>query len=379
MKEYKILSVKEQELPLCLETIRKAFAEKVSEFGYSKENYPYCAAFLTLDDLVAAKKKKIHMYAAWVGDVPAGYVQLEKRAEGVYSFQRFSVLPEYQHFGIGRALISHCRSRAISFGAKKLTLLMRYENKPLFEFYKKCGFVLARLGKDQAHPFEFALMEMDLEKQTPVNTKYRSYLFDLDGTLTDPGLGIKNSIRYALDKFGLTTPEDSVLDNFIGPPLLDSFAKYCGASPEEAKTLLSLYREYFSVKGLFENEIYDGVLETLAALKKGGATLCLATSKPEPYAKKIVEHFGIAKYLDFVGGSTMDETRTKKDEVIAYVLESTGIRAGEAVMVGDRKYDVEGGTACGLDTVGVTFGYGSREELDAATYIIKSFPELLNI
>ena len=226
---------------------------------------------------------------------------------------------------------------------------------------------------------KFAPMDMPLEKQTSVSAKYRSYLFDLDGTLTDPGVGIKNSIRYALEKFGLPIPEDRVLDNFIGPPLLDSFAKYCGASPDEAQTLLKLYREYFSVKGLFENEVYDGVRETLAALKKGGATLCLATSKPELYAKQIVEHFGIAQYLDFVGGSTMDETRTKKSDVINYVLENTGIRAGEAVMVGDRKYDVEGGRACGLDTVGVTFGYGSPEELADANYIIDSFPELLNI
>ena len=209
--------------------------------------------------------------------------------------------------------------------------------------------------------------------------KYKNYLFDLDGTLTDPGVGIKNSIRYALQRFGLPQLEDSVLDKFIGPPLLDSFAKYCGASPEEAKTLLVLYREYFSDRGIFENEVYEGVRETLAALKIAGAKVCLATSKPELFAEKILQHFGLSEYFDFVGGSTMDETRTKKSDVIAYVLESAGIEANDSVMVGDRKYDVEGGIACGLDTVGVTFGYGSREELDAATYIIESFPELLNI
>ena len=209
--------------------------------------------------------------------------------------------------------------------------------------------------------------------------KYKNYLFDLDGTLTDPGVGIKNSIRYALQRFGLPQLEDSVLDKFIGPPLLDSFAKYCGASPEEAKTLLVLYREYFSDRGIFENEVYEGVRETLAALKIAGAKVCLATSKPELFAEKILQHFGLSEYFDFVGGSTMDETRTKKSDVIAYVLENAGIEAKDSVMVGDRKYDVEGGTACGLDTVGVTFGYGSREELDAATCIVDSFAEILDI
>jgi phosphoglycolate phosphatase len=209
--------------------------------------------------------------------------------------------------------------------------------------------------------------------------KYKNYLFDLDGTLTDPGLGIKNSIRYALDKAGLPALDDATLNCFIGPPLLDSFQKYCGATPDEAKELVRLYREYFSVTGLFENEVYRGVPELLDELCRRGAKVFLATSKPELFAVKILEHFDLMKYFTFAGGSTMDETRTAKAEVIDYVLKSANIKAEESVMVGDRKYDIEGGEKCGLDTVGVTFGYGTESEFANADYIINSPEELLNI
>ena len=205
----------------------------------------------------------------------------------------------------------------------------------------------------------------------------RHYLFDLDGTLTDPGLGIKNSIRYALTKFGLPTLSEEILDTFIGPPLLDSFALHCGVSGEDACRLVNLYREYFSEKGLFENTVYDGIPEVLSALQKRGATLCLATSKPEEYAKRILEHFDLSRYFTFVGGSTMDEKRTAKAEVIAYVLQSTGLRAEDCFMVGDRRYDIEGGRACGLTTVGVLFGYGDREELKAADHLVETPSALL--
>jgi phosphoglycolate phosphatase len=206
---------------------------------------------------------------------------------------------------------------------------------------------------------------------------YRNYLFDLDGTLTDPGAGIKGSIRYALSRFGLPPLEEAVLDRFIGPPLLDSFVNYCGVSREDSHQLLALYREYFSDRGIFENEVYDGIPETLAALRARGAHLFLATSKPEPFALRILEHFGLLPYFDFVGGSTMDETRTDKAEVIAYVLAETGIDPADSVMVGDRSYDVRGGTVCGMDTVGVLYGYGDEAELKEATHRIKTPRELL--
>ena len=201
---------------------------------------------------------------------------------------------------------------------------------------------------------------------------YSDFLFDLDGTLTDPGLGIKNSIRYALKKFGLPELEERTLDQFIGPPLLDSFQLYCGVSREDSHTLLRLYREYFSEHGLYENTVYDGVEETLAELCRRGKRLHLATSKPEPYAKKILEHFDLLRYFTFVGGSTMDETRTDKAEVVAYVLASAELDPRKCVMIGDRRYDVEGGKANGLSTVGVLFGYGDREELKDADRLVES-------
>lgn len=206
---------------------------------------------------------------------------------------------------------------------------------------------------------------------------FQNYLFDLDGTLTDPGLGIKNSIRYALRSFGLEELSETTLDQFIGPPLLDSFCRYCHVSDEDSRRLLTLYREYFSVTGLFENTVYEGVMELLAELKDRGAKIFLATSKPEPYARQILEHFSLAPFFDFVGGSTMDETRTAKDEVIAYVMEQAGIGAFGSVMVGDRTYDVAGGKACGLFTVGALYGYGSREELKDADFLIERPAELL--
>ena len=209
--------------------------------------------------------------------------------------------------------------------------------------------------------------------------KYKNYLFDLDGTLTDPGLGIKNSIRYALDKAGLPTLPDETLNFFIGPPLVESFIKYCGVTPEAANELLRLYREYFSVTGLFENEVYEGVPELLDTLCKSGAKVFLATSKPEVFALKILEHFDLMKYFTFAGGSTLDGSRIDKADVIDYVLESANISAEASVMVGDRKYDIEGGRKCGLDTVGVTFGYGGADEFADADYIIDRPEELLNI
>ncbi len=209
--------------------------------------------------------------------------------------------------------------------------------------------------------------------------RYANLLFDLDGTLTDPGLGIKNSIRYALNKRDLPSLTEKELDCFIGPPLLDSFEKYCCVSREEAMELLAAYREYFSTKGLFENQVYGEISKTLERLREMGFRLFVATSKPEPFAKQILEHFDLAKYFSFIGGSTMDETRTEKADVIAYVLEQTGIEPAESVMVGDRIYDIQGGQACGLFTVGVLYGYGSCEELSHADWLVKSPWELTKL
>ena len=209
--------------------------------------------------------------------------------------------------------------------------------------------------------------------------KFKNYLFDLDGTLTDPGIGIRNSIKYALDKFGLPCPDDSTLNEFIGPPLTESFQKYCGVSAEDAHVLLKLYREYFGVRGYLENKLYPDTVAVLEALKREGGSIFLATSKPELYAFKILEHFEIDKYFTFKAGNNMEETRAAKKDVIAYLFEQTGIDPASTIMVGDRAYDVIGAHACGIPVAAVLHGYGNREELKNADYILESFCELLSI
>ena len=136
----------------------------------------------------------------------------------------------------------------------------------------------------------------------------RSFLlFDLDGTLTDPALGITNSVMYALQKLGAPVEERSFYYRFIGPPLLDSFAHYCGFSPEKSRAALRLYREYFADKGIYENTVYDGIPALLADLQRAGYKLIVATSKPEIYAKQIFDHFDMAKYFSFIGGADLEE------------------------------------------------------------------------
>ena len=197
--------------------------------------------------------------------------------------------------------------------------------------------------------------------------KYQTILFDLDGTLTDPGEGITRSVAYALESFGIHVPDRKVLYPFIGPPLLDSFMEFYGFSEKDARQAIEKYREYFGKQGIFENELYSGVPEALEELKKAGGRLVLATSKPEPYAKEILEHFHLMGYFDFVSGSQLDGTRSKKEEVIAYALGHCGKGAEDkALMVGDRKHDVQGALENGLPCAGVLYGYGSREELEQA-------------
>lgn len=209
---------------------------------------------------------------------------------------------------------------------------------------------------------------------------YNYILFDLDGTLTDPGRGITNSVAYALNKFGIEVADKTELYKFIGPPLTDSFEKYYGFSSEDAVTAVEYYREYFKPKGIYENEIYEGVPELLKTLKENGKTVILATSKPELFAQEILKYFGIDVYFDFVAGATLDKTRTKKGDVIAYALDSIGITDKEkCLMVGDREQDINGAKQNGIDSLGVLYGYGDMQELTNAksTYIAKTVTDII--
>ena len=195
------------------------------------------------------------------------------------------------------------------------------------------------------------------------NERKTTILFDLDGTLTDPMMGITKSVQYALKKHGIIEEDLWNLTKFIGPPLMDSFKRYYGFSEEEARQAVVDYREYFAPTGKFENVVYNGIPEMLQALKEQGFVLAVATSKPEVFAKDILVHFDLEQYFDFVGGALLTG-RTDKAEVIAYVLEYLGVEKQNVIMVGDREHDIIGAAKNQLDSVGVLYGYGDRSRLD---------------
>ncbi len=212
--------------------------------------------------------------------------------------------------------------------------------------------------------------------------KYQTILFDLDGTLTDPKLGITKSVQYALKHFNIQVTNLSSLTSFIGPPLKDSFMEYYHFDEESALLAIEKYREYFKETGIFENNLYYGMDHLLKQLAERGKTLIVATSKPTVFAKRILEYFNIHDYFAFISGSELDGTRSKKSEVIQYALEQNNINnLSEIIMIGDRKYDIIGAKETGIDSVGVLYGYGDAAEIENAkpTYIAEDINELYQI
>lgn len=199
---------------------------------------------------------------------------------------------------------------------------------------------------------------------------YKFILFDLDGTLTDPKLGICSAVQYALKKHGIDEPNLDKLEPFIGPPLIETFMERYDFTLEEARAATADYREYFEPKGIFENVVYDGIPELLKSLKDNGRILAVASSKPEVFVERILKHFEIYEYFNVVCGSLLNETRTKKEEVVEETLKRLSeygeVTTGNCAMVGDRKYDVTGGKAFNLSTVAVRFGYAQGNELEEA-------------
>lgn len=202
--------------------------------------------------------------------------------------------------------------------------------------------------------------------------------FDLDGTLTDPMIGITSAVKYALGKYGIGVEDLWKLTPFIGPPLKDSFMNFYDFSEEKAEEAIFYYREYYGPKGLYENEPYEGIGDMLSRLKEAGCYLAVATSKPTVFAKRILEHFDLAKYFSEIVGSEMNGHRTEKAEVIKEVMERTHAQPSEILMVGDRLHDIHGAKKCGIDSVGVLYGYGSREELEeaGASYVVETVSDL---
>lgn len=214
-------------------------------------------------------------------------------------------------------------------------------------------------------------------------------LFDLDGTLTDPVIGITNSLMYALDKFGIRVEDRSELYKFIGPPLFNSFTDYYGFDEDKANQAVAYYREVYNVTGKYENEVYGGIPELLQSLKEQGYHLLVATSKPEHLAKDILEHFALAEYFCVIAGSDLDGVRNTKGKVIDYALEQFAKQLDmpmetvkkKAIMIGDRFHDVHGAKENEIDCIGVLYGYGSVEELEkaGADYIAEQPEDVLAI
>ena len=214
---------------------------------------------------------------------------------------------------------------------------------------------------------------------------YDYILFDLDGTLTDPMVGITTCVPHALKGFGIDEPDLNKLTPFIGPPLKESFMNFYGFNSEEGDRAVALYRERFSVIGLYENEIYPGIPELLQALKAKGKRLAISSSKPTIYVEEILRHFEIHQYFDVIVGSELDGRRTDKAEVVEEALKQLlgGEKKAhsEVVIVGDRKFDVEGGQAHDITTVAVSYGYGPMEELveAKAEFIVNTVEELKDL
>ena len=208
--------------------------------------------------------------------------------------------------------------------------------------------------------------------------KYTTILFDLDGTLTRSEKGITRSALYACEKMGFTGHNEEEFKVFIGPPLFESFQKVCGMTPEQAHEAIALYRERFGVVGWAENEIYTGIAPLLRSLKKNGCKIAITTAKPQDFAEKIAKKFGFAPYLDALIGPDWSNTHASKAWIVKKAMDQLG---GVPVMIGDRCYDVEGGRENGIDTIGVCYGYGTREELEqaGATHIAETVEELTEI
>lgn len=209
---------------------------------------------------------------------------------------------------------------------------------------------------------------------------YQYLLFDLDGTLTNPKEGITKSVQYALRHFGIDVSDPDALTPYIGPPLIPSFMEFHGLTQEQALEALQVYRRRFESVGLFENEVLDGIPEMLRALKQKGRFIAVASSKPEAYVIRILEHFDLLQYFDEVVGASMDEKLSAKKDIIREALHRMGKVPGDRdiLMIGDRMHDVEGAKQCSMDSLGIYTGFATEGELEdaGATYVFQTVKEM---
>ena len=211
--------------------------------------------------------------------------------------------------------------------------------------------------------------------------RFNSAIFDLDGTIMDSAEGIVRSVEYALDKMGVTEYDRQTNLRFIGPPLVDSFMEYYSMSEADALRAVAFYRERYSVTGIYEARMYDGVRELLTRLKERGVKLYIGSSKPEKYVRMILEKQGILDLFDYVAGATFDESRNNKEQVLTYLFEQVEIDKKSAVMIGDRYHDIDGAHYVKIPCIAVLYGFGNEAEFKkhGAEYIAADTDEILKI
>ena len=208
------------------------------------------------------------------------------------------------------------------------------------------------------------------------------FLFDLDGTVTEPKEGITKCVQYSLRFFGINEENLDKLECFIGPPLHESYQEFYGMTEEDSFKAVDKYRERYKDVGIFECNLYEGIDKVVKNIYENDGIVCLATSKPEVFAKQLLEHYDIAKYFHCIVGSLMDGGRTKKAEVIEEVFDRLDISEDDkakCIMIGDRMFDIEGASIKGIDSIGVKYGYATPNELEdaGATYVVETTEELM--
>ena len=216
------------------------------------------------------------------------------------------------------------------------------------------------------------------------NNSFHTVAFDLDGTLSDPMRGLTSGFRYAFRKMKIDYGDESVLKSFIGPPLRDEWMARYSLTRERAEEAVAYFREYYSIYGWWDNDLYEGIPELLSALKAAGKRIVLATSKPDVHSRKILARFNLTPYFDFSEGASFDTSREKKSDVLSYALSRVGVSEREldgVIMVGDTKYDIDGAREVGERSVGVLWGYGTRDDLlsHGADFLASSVDELYKI
>ncbi|MDL2230038.1 HAD hydrolase-like protein, partial [Treponema sp. OttesenSCG-928-L16] len=208
--------------------------------------------------------------------------------------------------------------------------------------------------------------------------KYKNILFDLDGTLTDSARGIIKGAKYALEKYGIHEDDEAKLSLIIGPPLTDSFRELFGIPEQDIQRMVAYFQEYYSEKGAFENALFPGVEAMLEKLAQEKLSLFVASSKLEKHVRVIISHFGLDRFFTGIAGALPNEVRAEKDELIAYAMETFSLIPEETLMVGDRRFDIEGSHRNQIDSAAVLWGYGSKAELEAAgpSYFCATLGEL---